>query len=102
MENKELPEGCYRIIIADMKAEKIIVDEQAVCVVGGFSKVDDLTSGLCSAHCIAFSKYKTGVAIKTAEAAEEAAEKMRRGALRTERNALWEKIKKLFKKSEEQ
>lgn len=42
------------------------------------------------------------IAKEMLEGAEEAAEKMRRGALRTERNALWKKIKKLFKKSEEQ
>ena len=100
MENNVVPAGSYRIIVADLKNKKIVVDEEAICIIGGFSKVKDASSGLCSAHWIGFSKYKTGVAIATAEAAEEAAGKMKKRAHMSEFRAFIEKVKRFFKKRE--
>lgn len=101
MENNVVPAGSYRIIVADLKNKKIVVDEEAICIVGGYSKVENLSSGLCSAHCIVFSKCKTNLAIATAEAAEEAAVKIKKGAHMSELRAFIEKVKRFFKKREE-
>lgn len=42
MENNVVPVGSYRIIVADLKNKKIVVDEEAICIVGGYSKVENL------------------------------------------------------------
>ena len=101
MENEILPKGCYRIIIADLNDKRIIVDERTVCIVGAFTTLDDNTGEKCSANCMFFSKYTTGVALFTAESAEEAAIKMKTSVRKAEHRKFWEKIKNLFKKTEE-
>ena len=101
MENNVVPAGSYRIIVADLKNKKIVVDEEAICIVGAFTRVEDLSGKkVYTAHCIGFSIYKTGVAIATAEAAEEAAGKMKKGAHMSELRAFIEKVKRFFKKRE--
>ena len=101
MENNVVPAGSYRIIVADLKNKKIVVDEEAICIVGAFTRLEDLSGKkVYTSHCMAFSKYTAGAALFTAEAAEDAAVKMKKGAHMSELRAFIEKVKRFFKKRE--
>ena len=99
MENNVLPAGSYRIIVADLKNKKIVVDEEAICIVGAFTKLEDLSGKkFYTSHYMALSKYTADAALFTAEAAEDAAVKMKKGAHISELRAFIEKVKRVFKK----
>ena len=103
MENNVVPVGSYRIIVADLKSEKIVVDEEAICIVGAFTRLEDLSGKkVYTSYCMAFSKYTAGAALFTAEAAEDAACNMRKSAKAVDRKGFWEKVRKFFKKTEEE
>ncbi len=97
MNNKDMPTGRFRIIIADVEEERILLNEEVVCICGAFTKLNDATSGRCSIHGMVLSKYATDIAIKTAEGAKDAVRKMKKGARAVDRKSFFKMIKKLFK-----
>ncbi len=102
VQNDVLPTGRFRIIIADVEEERILLNEEVVCICGAFAKLKDASSDLCSVHGMVLSKYNTDIAFKTAEGAKDAVRKMEKGARAVERRSFFKMIKKLFRKTEEQ
>lgn len=101
VQNDILPAGRFRIIIADVDEEKIILNEEVVCICGAFTKLKNKSTGLCSVHDMVLSKYATDIAVKTAKGAEDAARKMKKGAKAVDRGSFFKMIKNLFKEREE-
>ena len=98
MNKNELPDGHFRIIIADVNEKSILLNEEVVCICGAFTKLKDASAGLCSTHGMVLSKFMTDVAIATATGAEDAARRMKKGAKSVERRKIWKLIKEFFKK----